>query len=128
MPRLAADTKAIADVEKAIKAYEKTHEKAQAAEQKADEARAAEQRSLRELRWYANHPDLPDDFDLDEFRKSLEQPFEDGGADPGPDTELEAVLSDEDREVDVTPADEDADTSPDLDAADEDDDDPFGDD
>lgn len=77
MPRLTPETKAVADVEKAIKDADKAHEKADAAQAKADELAAAANRAEKTLKWTASHPDLPDNFDLDEFRRSLEAPFED---------------------------------------------------
>lgn len=76
MARSTPTEKAIADVEKAIKEADKAAEKSEAAQTKADEAALAANRAEKTLRWTASHPDLPDDFDLDEFRRSLEEPFE----------------------------------------------------
>lgn len=96
MPRLATNTKPVADVEKAIKAHDKAVEKAVVAQEKADAAFDAQKRAERELKWYANHPDLPEDFDLDEFRRSLEQPFDDDVDPIEPDEgEIEAVAEGE---------------------------------
>lgn len=123
MPRTADPT---ADVEKAIKALDKAVEKAVAAQEKADAAYETQKRAERELKWYANHPDLPEDFDLDEFRRSLEAPFDDDDVDPiEPDEGEVAAVAEAESELDdvvdegnnrLAPVDED------------DDDDPFDDD
>lgn len=120
------EERALADVEKGIKNHTTAHDKAQAAQQKADAARAAEKRALRELEWYARHPDLADDFDLDAFRASLEAPFDEGGVlepgasevvnDTGEDEQV--VVDDEDPEA---PEPESA-VVAEFDAADEEDD------
>lgn len=120
--------RAITDVEKAIKAADTALEKAQIARQKADELVAVANRAEKTLRWSASHPDLPDDFDLNEFRRALAAPFEDDDEDEddvdpvGPDEgEIEAVREGE--------ADVEAGRVATLDAADEDDEDdnPFDD-
>jgi hypothetical protein len=117
------EEKALGDVEKAIKDYDKAIEKRELADQKADEARAAENRALRTLEWTARHPDLSEEFDLVEFQRSLQAPFE-GDVDPvEPDEEPER------REViEQSPEAEEpvAHVEGQLDLADEDDDDPFG--
>lgn len=78
MPVATPTERAIADVEKAIKAADAAQEKADKLQEKHDEAVGKANRANREVRWLANHPDLPEDFDLDEFRRSLEAPFSDG--------------------------------------------------
>lgn len=111
------EDKALSDVERAIKDYEKAVDKRTAADQKADDARAAENRALRTLEWTARHPDLSEDFDLAEFRQSLEAPFDDRSED-------EVA---EDAGNDVVEGDEDVkEGEAELDDAAPDDDDPFG--
>lgn len=77
MPVATPTDRAIAEVEKAIKASDSAAEKAEKLQEKADEASAAANRAARVVKHAATHPDLPEDFDLDEFRRSLAEPFED---------------------------------------------------
>lgn len=114
-----AEENALAAVEKAIKAHDTALEKAEAAQAKADEAVGKANRADRELKWTASHPDLPEDFDLDDFRKSLEAPFEEIG-DEIPVPEPKDALEEDKDQPDVGSI-EDA-------VGPADDDDPFGDD
>lgn len=116
--------RAITDVEKAIKAADTALEKAEIARHKFNELVSVANRAEKTLKWTASHPDLPDDFDLNEFRRALAAPFDDeDDTDPvEPDEgEIEAVREGE--------ADVEAGRVATLDAADEDDEDdnPFDD-
>lgn len=137
--------RAIADVEKAIKDSDKAHEKHEVLQSKADEAYATVKRSERELKWRASHPDLPEDFDLDELRRSLAEPFADDDVDPvEPDEGEVAAVAEGEADVKagrVTVLEPDADEDAFQEAADDakanpaeigdadggDDDDPWGD-
>lgn len=118
MPRLTPKDKALADVEKAIKDADKAQEKVDALQDKLDDATDAANRAERTVKWTASHPDLPDDFDLDEFRRSLEAPFEDDV----PSVDSDGGVED----TDETIGEDDVQVEGQI-ALDEDDDDPFAD-
>lgn len=131
MPVKSPEEKALADVEKAIKSADAAHEKYESVQAKADDALVAANRAEKTLKWTASHPDLPDDFDLDEFRRSLEQPFDDDVDPVEPDEGEIAAVAEGEAELGEPDDDEPAPRSrsrrkpepePEID-----DDDPFGD-
>lgn len=69
------EEKALADVEKAWRDYEKASKKRVDAQAKIADLEAAQIRADKTLIWTASHPDLPDDFNVDEFVESLKEPF-----------------------------------------------------
>jgi len=89
------EERALADVEKAIKAHDTANEKAETAKAKYDELASKAKRSERELRWVASHPELPEDFDLDAFRQSLAAPFDDDPRSALSESERAALAEDE---------------------------------
>lgn len=124
------EDKALSDVEKAIKDEEKAQEKFESLKEKYEAANTAYLRSHKTTVWTASHPDLPDDFNLEQFRKQLAEPFEEPEAiapevTVAPRDDLE--VSDDDVEV-LSSEDEAAIVEAVREAeAETDEDDPFGD-
>lgn len=67
--------KATGDVEKAYRDLEKASKKVDDLQSKLDDAEATRARADRTLIWAASHPDLPEDFSLEDFVEELREPF-----------------------------------------------------